>query len=281
MKKKETIKIIVCCHKNDIYKQSDIFMPVHVGKADSSIDLDIQADNEGDNISIKNSSYCELTGMYWAWKNLKDVDYIGMCHYRRYFDFNHIGRRFFPSTTVPTNLFDSLNLDISPRVLSFLKQGGCIIAKPNHLHTSLYLQYCEGHYSPDFRVLGDVIRDILPPKYFEGFWRYLVESNLFSPYNMFVMNWDEFDSYCNWLFGILGELEKRIDISHYTSYQKRLFGFLAERLLNLYVKTNQLKCMEIPVLKISDEPEFDNISLGKYFIRTVFRDLAVKCVGKN
>lgn len=33
-------------------------------------------DNTGDNISLRNSNYCELTGLYWAWKNLK-CDYIG------------------------------------------------------------------------------------------------------------------------------------------------------------------------------------------------------------
>ncbi len=273
--------IIVCCHKNDICKESDIFMPIQVGKAISSVNLKMQPDNEGDNISIKNASYCELTGMYWAWKNLKDVDYIGMCHYRRYFDFNHIGRRFFPSTTVTTDRFDSLNLDISSKVQLCLKRGGCVIAKPKHLHTSLYLQYCEGHYSPDFRILGDVIRETLPPKYLEGFWKFFVKSNLFSPYNMFVMNWEEFDKYCNWLFSILGELEGRIDITCYPPYQKRLFGFIAERLLNLYVKTNRLKYIEIPILKISDEPEYDDVSLGKYLLRTIFRDIAVKSVGRN
>ena len=41
-----------------------------------------------DSISNKNDSYCELTGMYWALKNLKNVDVIGLCHYRRYFDFH-------------------------------------------------------------------------------------------------------------------------------------------------------------------------------------------------
>lgn len=63
-------------------------MPIHVGKVlHPDVDLGIQRDDTGDNISLKNSSYCELTGMYWAWKNLRGVDVIGLCHYRRYFDF--------------------------------------------------------------------------------------------------------------------------------------------------------------------------------------------------
>ena len=46
-------------------------------------------DNEGDNISFKNKSYCELTTQYWAWKN-QTADYYGFCHYRRYFSFSKV-----------------------------------------------------------------------------------------------------------------------------------------------------------------------------------------------
>ena len=186
------IKILVCCHKNDIFKSSDVYLPIQVGRAISNTILNMQGDNEGLNISEKNDCYCELTGMYWAWKNLKGVDYIGLCHYRRYFDFNHIGRKVFPLTTIGTKLFDSLNLDINSNIKSYLERGACIVAKPVHLHTSLYLQYCEGHYSPDFRVMGDVIRETSSPEYVQGFWKYLVESNKFSPYNMFIMSWKQF-----------------------------------------------------------------------------------------
>lgn len=279
--KNDLVKILVCCHKNDIYKESDTFMPLHVGKANSDLSLNMQGDNVGENISEKNSSYCELTGMYWAWKNLKDVDYVGLCHYRRYFDFNGVGRRVFPSTTINTELFDTLFLDISPKAKSWLKKGGCIIAKPMHLHTSLYLQYCEGHYSPDFKVLGDVIRENLPPEYMDGFWRYLVKSNKFSPYNMFVMNRKQFDDYCNWLFPLLEEVERRLDITHYPPFQKRVYGYLGERLLNLYVRTNQLKTKEFPIIKIADEPVVDDISKIRYLIRSFIRDLAIRVVGNS
>ena len=78
-------KILVCCHTNDIYKSDEQYFPIHVGKEISDKTIDIQGDNTGDNISDKNKSFCELTGMYWAWKNLKNVDYVGLCHYRRYF----------------------------------------------------------------------------------------------------------------------------------------------------------------------------------------------------
>ena len=73
------VKILVCCHKNDIIPSQDNYMPIHVGKAlHNDIDLGITGDNTGDNISIKNKNYCELTGVYWAWKNLENVDVVGL-----------------------------------------------------------------------------------------------------------------------------------------------------------------------------------------------------------
>lgn len=270
------IKIITCCHKQDIFYNSVNFLPIQVGKANSSVDLGIIGDNTGDNISRKNSSYCELTGMYWAWKNLKDIDYIGLCHYRRYFDFNHLGRKIFPLTTIKTAQFNNLNLDINKETLKWLEAGGCIVAKATHLYTSLFLHYCEGHYSKDFKVLGDIIRDTLPSKYFQSFWDNIVDSNKFCPFNMFIMNWEQFDKYCGWLFPLLEKVENKIDISQYSLEQQRIYGYMAERLLNLYIHAEGLRTRHIPILKISDEEEVDNMPIYKYIIRTILRDIAVK-----
>ena len=272
----KNVKIIVCCHKDDIYKSSNLYMPLHVGKALSDKDFNITADNTGENISDKNFSYCELTGMYWAWKNLKDVDYIGLCHYRRYFDFNHLGRKVFPMTTIKPEKFEELNLDISPKAEKWLERGGCIIAKPSHFHTSLFLQYCEGHYSPDIKILGDIIRNTQPAVYFQAFIDTFIRSNRFSPYNMFIMNRSDFDKYCTWLFTILKQAEEQIDITNYPPFQKRIFGYMGERLLNLYVYANKMKRMEVPILKISDDPEIDDMPALKYLVRSLLRDIAVK-----
>lgn len=272
----EKLKIIVCCHKDDIYKRSETFMPLHVGKAISKNNLGIEGDDTGENISAKNASYCELTGIYWAWKNLKNIDYIGFCHYRRYFDFNHLGRLFFPKTSFNTNHFNELNLNVNKEAEKWLKEGGCIISKACHIHASLYMQYCEGHYSPDIRLLGDIIRKDLPKKYFQSFVDSFIKSNLFSPYNMFIMNWKDFDSYCTWLFNLLEEVEKRIDITNYPPYQKRIFGFMGERLLNLYINAEKMKVKQIPVIMITDENDDEKMPLYKFFARNILRDLATK-----
>ena len=80
-----TIKILVATHKKCELPTDYIYLPIQVGKAlHPDLDLDIQPDNTGDNISVKNPYYSELTAIYWAWKNL-DADYVGLAHYRRHF----------------------------------------------------------------------------------------------------------------------------------------------------------------------------------------------------
>ncbi len=81
------LKIILVTHKEYDFPNAKYYIPIQVGKALSSHKLNIQGDDVGDNISIKNSSFCELTALYWVWKNnfIGDSDYVGFVHYRRYF----------------------------------------------------------------------------------------------------------------------------------------------------------------------------------------------------
>ena len=76
-------RIYVMTHKKMADIPDRIYIPLHVGRKGKA-DLGYPADDTGVNISEKNSSYCELTGIYWAWKNVS-CDIIGICHYRRFF----------------------------------------------------------------------------------------------------------------------------------------------------------------------------------------------------
>ena len=84
------IKILVAAHKEYWMPEDELYMPIHVGaegKFDDNgapLDLGYVKDNTGDNISYKHRYYSDLSAVYWGWKNL-DVDYMGSCHYRRYF----------------------------------------------------------------------------------------------------------------------------------------------------------------------------------------------------
>ena len=67
-------------------------------------------------------------------------------------------------------------------------------------------------------------------------------------FNMFIMPWNLFDKYMEWLFSILFELEKRSDINIEDKYQKRVCAFMAERLQTVWVNKNNLKIKELPIL---------------------------------
>lgn len=270
------IKIIVCCHKDDIRVSSDVYIPLHVGKALSNINLDIKCDNTGDNISHKNGSFCELTGLYWAWKNVDDADYIGLCHYRRYFDFQHIGRKGFPFTTLASDTLFNTDFSVSKEIMDSLENGYVILPKEWNLRYSVYLEYCEHHYSRDFRILGDVIKEFSPKYYYDAILNTMIKSNHLMPFNMFIMSKDQLDNYCNWLFPILFEVERRIDITNYDDIQKRIFGYMGERMLNIYVAAESLKVKQIPILKFSDEGELYDMSLLKYKFRCWANDFALK-----
>ena len=81
-----SVKVIVATHKPYEMPSDKLYLPVHVGAAGKE-SIGYQRDDEGDNISNLNPYFCELTGFYWAWKNLKE-DYIGLVHYRRLFTMN-------------------------------------------------------------------------------------------------------------------------------------------------------------------------------------------------
>ena len=272
----ERIKIIVCCHKDDIMAHSDVYMPLHVGKAISENKLGITGDDTGDNISQKNASYCELTGLYWAWKNLKDTDYIGLSHYRRYFDFHHAGRSGFPVTTLPTASFTSTDISVSDEARQWLGEGYAILPTSWNLRTSVYLDYCERHNSNDFRLLGDIIKKNSPAPFSKAIWDTMICSNHLMPLNMFIMGWKQFDEYCSWLFPTLNEVEEQIDISNYDPVQRRIFGYMGERMLNIYVKATNMPHKQLPILKFSEEPEMFPMSLPKYKLRCWMNDLALK-----
>ena len=246
-------KILVCCHKKDIMADQEPYFPIQLGKSLTDVDLGITTDDTGDNISSKNHSFCELTGVYWAWKNLNNTDIIGLCHYRRYFDFHNNCQRFKPYTTYPTSSFHKLNLSIPDHVIDNVYNGTIILPRKENYPISVLSHFNNGHSSFDMYVVKDIIKKNFDDKFSQAFWKTLVINNKMNICNMFIMNWDNFDLYCTWLFHILGKAEKRIDITKYSHHQQRLYGFLAERLLNVWIYAEKKKVKEYPMLLFSDE----------------------------
>lgn len=232
--------------------ENTFYQPIHVGKEKSSQTIGIPGDNSGDHISGKNENYCELTGMYWAWKNLKNIDYIGLSHYRRYFDFNKNSPFSNPEKIIHPNQFYEVRFDVPESVLKHLKQGQIILPKKESFRFTLYTDYCIWHYRKDLQVVENILKKKGDKSYIQAFDKVMYDNNELHPYNMFVMSWEEYEKYCTWLFSVLSEVENSIDIMDYDTYQKRIFGFLGERLLNVYVTANKLNVKTYPILFFSD-----------------------------
>ena len=263
------IKILICCHKKCELPKDDIFLPIQVGAAISDVDLGLQRDDKingkpCDNISAKNKSFCELTALYWAWKNIKnlypDLEYIGVNHYRRYFDLNkNFSLR--DLFIFPENECTDYKLNTS-KLSKELTNSKTIIAKKKNYPYSLNTDYCCCHYSQDIRTLKKIIEEI-SPEYIFAFDNVLVENNALTPYNMTVIRWNYFCEYCEWLFNILFEAEKRINISNYDDVQKRIFGYMSERLFNIWLFYKNIKTVEYPINWYADKQQdsiFDYLS---------------------
>lgn len=231
------IKILVATHKKYWMPADDVYLPLHVGREGKG-DLGYLGDNTWDNISVKNSNYCELTGLYWAWKNLK-CDYIGLCHYRRYF----------ANKNLHTENKEKKKAVILHRTdyEKLLQEYDVIVpVKRNYYIETVRSQYEHAHNKRDLDEAERIIQELYP-EYNEAFTKVMCRTKLHI-LNMFIMKKQCFDEYCRWLFSILFELEKRIDISGYNQYEARVFGFISERLLNVWLEKRKLKIKEMPVV---------------------------------
>ena len=206
-------RIYVMTHKKIADIPDDLYIPIHVGKAGKE-NFGYIGDDTKDNISKKNSSYCELTGMYWLWKNA-DCDIIGICHYRRFF-------------TRDEKLLNKSYIEkIIEKYPIIIPNTSCV------KEASIYEQYAKMHIRKDLDICRQVIEEKCP-QYLSAF-DFSVRTILFSVGNMWITRKDIYDRYCSWLFDILFEVEKRIDFTGYDDYQKRVMGFLAERLFRVWL----------------------------------------------
>lgn len=258
---KDNIKILICCHKPcELPPNPDgIFLPIQVGAAISNVDLGMQRDDQVngepcDNISEKNKSYCELTALYWAWKNIKkiypDLEYIGLNHYRRYFSFGKKSH-FAYDIVLPEKEVVNYKLN-KTKLEKYLSKYNAIVAKQVIGPYSLEVNYATAHNSEDLRTVKKIIHEKYP-EYDSAVYEVITCGFKFSPANMMIMKWSDFDSYCFWLFDVLFDCEKNINIEYYNPIQKRVFGYIAERLFNVWIYHNLQNVKRITVLFFNNE----------------------------
>jgi lipopolysaccharide biosynthesis glycosyltransferase len=259
------IRIYVCHHKAAISFKDDVFLPIHVGRAISDQKLEMLGDDRGGHISEKNPSFCELTALYWVWKNDSVSEWVGLMHYRRFLSFAPGERQADVHGLVSLETLDAQTIDReglngssvkalikeNPSANLFLPKKWSVrnVASKNLL---THYKGAKFHHAKDIEIARDVIKEIFPDqvgvfdRVMTDHWGYFT--------NIFLLRRDLFDMYCEWLFKILFEVEKRIDISNYCPQSARVFGYLSERLFNVFLQTlpkSDFRPIELPILFIS------------------------------
>lgn len=219
----QKINIIVCCHKQDPNIRTDYpYVPIHGGKAlHPEPDLCFIGDDSGDNISGKNSEWCELTPLYWAWKNFPGTEYFGLAHYRRY-----------------------LALEANDSNIDSLMEGvDMLVAKPTVLPYNLatYIQLLSSREF--FWIFADTLVRMHPDAG-DTLIDYFFNSNAFHPHQIFICRRELMDQYCSFLMPVLEETEKRLLESPY-SRQRRAIAYIGELMLGFFIAMRQLKVREV------------------------------------
>ena len=255
----KNISIFIVMHKIIEVYNSKGFKPLLVGakRHKEDIPLNVEKDDSiQDNISEKNSNYCELTGLYWMWKNseIHDEEIIGLCHYRRYFVKNILSVK-------KQNYLDGDNIE------NIMNKYDIILPKKRNSAQKVVDEFSNAPRKEDMDKTREIIKNMYP-EYVDSFDFFLNQNESYL-YNMFIAKKAIINEYFKWLFDILFELEKQVDISNYSEYEARIYGFIAERLLNVWVLKNKdrLKVKEKYVYNETDT----YLSFLKHEIASIYR----------
>ena len=267
MSDKIDIKVIIATHKTYRMPEDELYLPLHVGaegKTDAEgnpLDLGYQKDNTGENISELNPLFCELTGLYWAWKNL-DADYVGLAHYRRHFMGKGKGK----------DLFDKV---LREKEVRFLINKGYKVIVPkrrDYFIESLYSHYVHTYGPEEIDETRRVISDLYP-EYLPSFDTVASSRSGFM-FNMMIVPKELLGDYCEWLFKILFELDKRVDTTGWSDFRKRYLGRISEIIFNVWldkkVKDGMVKAEEIAEIPFIYMEKVNKFKKGTAFLKAKF-----------
>lgn len=241
------VTLIIAMHKEYPVPDDELYLPVQVGAKGKTYFTDVR-DNDGDNISEKNDTFSELTGLYYAWKNLpyEKASALGLVHYRRYFCGDKT-RHFKADKQKPWQI----RVLTEAEAKKLLARYDVLVPKKRHYYIeTLYNHYSHtldgAHLDLAKTVISELAPDYLP--YVDRV--YQARSGYF--FNMYLMKRELSDAYCAWLFPILFEMEKRFDTSGLSAFEKRVYGRVSEILFNVWLfrikETEHIRVHELPYL---------------------------------
>lgn len=279
------VKILVGYHKPAVLLKDEILTPIHLGrelatqasKDGEMLQEDFEwlcenmiGDNTGENISYLNRYFCELTGIYWAWKNydkLGNPDYIGFMHYRRHFIFDEKDDALYYKTTSCTYYQSKFY----KKKLFFLLKKYNFLTTNVHINKKTIKEYyqedgvkCGSHVAKDFDILAKIIKKI-DKEFYNSFLHFSHSNVHMGIANMFIMNRDMFFTYCKFIFDILFQVHKKLIYVGRSEEEKRAIGFLSERLTGAFIYSlpeQDIKIGRMPMLYIesSEMPFLGSIS---------------------
>lgn len=261
---RDTVIVIIAAHKNYQMPTDKMYLPVQVGAAGKESIENYQRDDEGENISSLNPYFCELTGVYWAWKNL-DSDYIGLAHYRRHFSMHPHDKDAWNAVLKKTEIETDLGT-----IKVFVPK------KRRYWIESLYSHYAHTHYASQLDETRKIISERYP-EYADSFDK-AVKQRWGYMFNMMIMERSLFCNYCSWLFDILFELRTRIGKRTEESldkFQGRFYGRVSEIIFNVWLleqqKTGKIKSSEIEEIPIIHMEDINWIKKGGAFLKAKFK----------
>lgn len=244
----DNIRIFMCCHRQ--YNiVPPLCQPIQCGAALNAPVAGAIPDSEGDNISAKNREYCELTAHYYAWKNV-DAQHYGFCHYRRFFCADDRIKK-------PYLALGRLNktalLGSEEYWERLAGQYDIIVPRSEDMGLPAREHYCtsEYHYPEDMELFLDILAQNAP-QLTEAAEEYLSQSRQYFC-NMFIMSRELFFSYCEILFPLLEEFDRRKTM-HGDFQSDRTDGYLGEVFTGIYItycRTGGARIKELPRLDVS------------------------------
>lgn len=223
---------------------------IHAGKKNSKVNLEIQGDDTGDNISELNSKINEMTVIYWTWKNTRS-DYVGFSMYRRFFAIkDHFSIDRFNSDYVPIgkNYEHILTMNEAKKLL---QDCDIVVGIPTANASGFELDFREYDSTPprDYIEGSKIYR-----KYFEQYQPEYIEtldkvesSHLLITNSMFFCRWSLFNAYCEFVFSFL------LPATREMPQDSRVLGYKAERAFTVFCMHNNLRIKYIPILLYPDK----------------------------
>lgn len=241
------IKILMCCHKG-FEIVPPLCVPIQCGSALSPKMNNVLHDDVGENISLKNREYCELTAHYFAWKNI-EADYYGFCHYRRFLCLKQGKNPYYAKGKISEN-DKKIFFGNEERWCGLVENYEIIAPRSENMGITAREHYCTSkyHYGEDL----DLFIEILSQKYpeFALFSEKYLSQNSQYFCNMFIMDKAHFFEYCEVLFDVLKEFDSCKTL-HGDFQSDRTDGYLGEIFTGIYITycvENGAKIKELPRL---------------------------------